>query len=179
MSITLDVQGKIFKTNYDTIIKIPYFKDMFSDCGVPTETIFVDKSSHVFKHVLALTTSPFYLFPEKYVSELEFYGINAKEIKLYDKNTDLLEQIQSTKIMVERLQNTIKEINKPTFGNNPPNRNPFFGGGRPGIYGDPYGPDIHRDNWQNAVYTDRDPFAKASSQKNNNNDPFLPKCKPW
>jgi hypothetical protein len=105
MSVTLDVQGKIFKTNYDTIIKIPYFRDMFQDCGQPTETVFIDRPSHIFKHILSLATDPFYQFPEKYVSELDFYCINIKEVKLYNKIPEVVNKLNELGIIekVEKL----------------------------------------------------------------------------
>jgi hypothetical protein len=93
MCVTLDVQGQIFKTNYDTLIKIPYFKDMFESCGQPTETIFIDRPSHIFKHILSLAVDPYYQYPAKYVSELDFYCINSNEIKLYDKNQKICNDI--------------------------------------------------------------------------------------
>jgi hypothetical protein len=105
MSITLNVQGQIFQTNYDTITKIPYFRDMFQDCGQPTETVFIDRPSHIFKHILALATDPFYRFPEKYISELDFYCVDIKEVKLYNKIPDVVNKLSDLKIIekVEKL----------------------------------------------------------------------------
>jgi hypothetical protein len=97
MSVTLDVQGKIFKTNYGTIIKIPYFKDMFESCGPPTETIFIDRPSHIFKHVMGLATDPFYQYPEQYISELDFYNVDVSEIKVYNKLQNILTDIHFLK----------------------------------------------------------------------------------
>jgi hypothetical protein len=82
--LSLDVQGQIFKTDYDTIIKIPYFRDMFKDCGIPTETIFVNRPSHIFKHVISLVTDTLYPYPDKYKFELEFYGVDYKDVKFYN-----------------------------------------------------------------------------------------------
>jgi hypothetical protein len=90
MNVVLNVQGQIFETKYETLIKIPYFKDMFETCGPPKEIIFIDRPSHIFKHILSLTVNPFYKFPEKYVSELDFYCIDLKEITLYNKIPDKL-----------------------------------------------------------------------------------------
>jgi hypothetical protein len=83
MNIILNVQGKIFETSYNTIIKIPYFKDMFEACGPPTEPIFVNRSSIIFGHVLGLVTDNKYPFPGKYKFELDFYGINYDDLTLY------------------------------------------------------------------------------------------------
>jgi hypothetical protein len=116
MSITLNVQGQIFQTNYDTITKIPYFRDMFQDCGQPTETVFIDRPSHIFKHVLALATDPFYKFPEKYISELDFYCINIKEVKLYNKIPEIVNKLSNYEIIekVEELYDykIIKKVRK-------------------------------------------------------------------
>jgi hypothetical protein len=84
MNITLDVQGQIFKTKYENILKIPYFKDMFETCGQPSETIFVDRPAHIFKHIIGLITDPLYPYPEKYKFELDFFGIDCEN--LYDVN---------------------------------------------------------------------------------------------
>jgi hypothetical protein len=90
MNITLDVQGQIFKTKYENILKIPYFKDMFETCGQPSETIFVDRPPHIFKHVLSLIVDNFYPYPEKYKFELDFYGIEYGELKFYGNETKIL-----------------------------------------------------------------------------------------
>jgi hypothetical protein len=82
MNIILNVQGQIFETDYNTILKIPYFKDMFESCGKPDEIIFVNRPSHVFKHVLGLATDDLYPYPSKYTFELDFYGIEYKGFKV-------------------------------------------------------------------------------------------------
>jgi hypothetical protein len=82
--ISLDVQGQLFKTDYDTIIKIPYFKNMFETCGTPSETIFVNRPPHIFKHILSLMVDNFYPYPEKYKFELDFYDIDYSNLKLYN-----------------------------------------------------------------------------------------------
>ena len=79
MNITLNLQGKIFETTHATIIKIPYFRDMFEACEFPSETLFVNRSSYIFKHVLALVTDSLYPFPEKFNFELDFYGVEYKK----------------------------------------------------------------------------------------------------
>jgi hypothetical protein len=83
MNVILNVQGQTFETDYDTLTKIPYFKNMFEDCGQPTEPVFVNRSSHMFKHVLAIITDDTYQYPGKYKSELDFYGIDYSKLTLY------------------------------------------------------------------------------------------------
>ncbi len=97
MDIILNIQGQIFETDYNTILKIPYFKDMFEHCGRPNEIIFVNRSSHIFKHVLGLITDSFYPYPIKYKFELNFYGIDYKDMKLYDKSEYILKDLQLLK----------------------------------------------------------------------------------
>jgi hypothetical protein len=93
MSVILNVQGQIYQTDYDTIIKIPYFKNMLEACGLPKEPIFVNRPPHIFKHILSLAVDPYYQYPAKYVSELDFYCIDSNEIKLYDKNKEILDRL--------------------------------------------------------------------------------------
>lgn len=158
--ISLDVQGQIFKTDYDTIIKIPYFKNMFEQCGKPEETIPLNRPAHIFKHVLALMCDPFYQYPKKYISELDFYDIDLKGIKFYESDKSILTEIQNTKIMIEQLGNKVKEItyDKPKYSNpflNPPIKEPK-----------PWGPPKFFD----------DPF---NCGPNNNHDPFQIPPNPW
>ncbi len=93
MNIILDVQGQIFKTDYETITKIPYFKNGFDFGSIPKEIIIINRPSHIFKHILALACDPFYKFPAKYASELDFYDIDRTNIKLYNKNQDILDEL--------------------------------------------------------------------------------------
>jgi len=75
MLVTLNLQGKRFKTTYDTVVKIPFFKDIIDDCGKPAGELFVNRSAHVFKHVLAYVVDDTYPFPHQYAQELNFYRI--------------------------------------------------------------------------------------------------------
>jgi hypothetical protein len=95
MNITVDVCGHIFKVKYDIIIKIPYFKNMFDGCGsIPIDTIFVDRSPHIFNHVLGLVIDELYPYPKKYAFELDFYGVDYGEMKLYDKKDDIMNDMK-------------------------------------------------------------------------------------
>lgn len=167
MNITLDVQGHVFKTNYETIIKIPYFKNMFEDCdGFPSEIIQLDRSAHIFKHVLALMCNPFYQYPKKYISELDFYDINLKGINFYENDKNILQEIQNAKIMIERLSNKVNEM----ANDRPKYNNPFFNPPplkAPTPWGDPFNRPPSSSN---------DPFHGGP---NHNRDPFKPLLKPW
>ena len=81
MNVILNVQGQKFETTRETIIKIPYFRDMFEACTEVTEIIFVNRPSNAFKHVLGVITDPLYPFPEKFNFELDFYGIEYTKPK--------------------------------------------------------------------------------------------------
>ncbi len=84
MNIKLNVGGQMFETDYATIIKIPYFCAMLETCDNTDEVIFVNRSSHIFKHVLALMIDSLHPFPSKYAYELDFYGVDYKNIKLHE-----------------------------------------------------------------------------------------------
>jgi hypothetical protein len=94
MNVILNVQGQVFETNYNSLIKLSYFRNMFSDCGMPTETIFVDRSAHIFKHVLGLITDNLYPYPEKYKFELDFYGYEYIQSDI--KHGEILESSDMT-----------------------------------------------------------------------------------
>lgn len=87
----------------ETINKIPYFRDMLSDCGYVDKAINVDRPSKTFKHVLAYIIDDLYPYPAKYSHELDFYGIEYNKDKLYNPNKGLLERI-------EKLGETNKEL---------------------------------------------------------------------
>jgi hypothetical protein len=95
-NITLDVCGHIFKTTYDTIVKVPYFKNMFDGCDdIPIEPVFVNRSPKIFEHVLAVVIDPLYPYPKKYEFELDFYGVDPSNIKLYVKREEIVNEVMS------------------------------------------------------------------------------------
>lgn len=109
MNITLNVGGQIFKTTFDIIIKIPYFRDMFESCDEsPHDIIFVNRSGHVFKHIFALVIDPLYPYPKKYAFELDFYGIDYKNINFYDKQQEILNEMNKK---FEIIENSLKCVN--------------------------------------------------------------------
>jgi hypothetical protein len=82
--IKLNVQGKIFETTYDTITKIPYFKNMFEDVNQKSiEPIFIDRSPQLFKHILAIATDSFYPYPAQYAFELDYFLIDKSTVNLF------------------------------------------------------------------------------------------------
>lgn len=75
-NVKLNVGGIHYETTKDTLIKSPYFNTMFNGKWTISEEIFIDRSGKIFEHVLNLLRDPNYCFPEKYLSELDFYLIN-------------------------------------------------------------------------------------------------------
>jgi hypothetical protein len=111
MNITLNLSGQIFQVPPTTLYKIPYFKNMLETCDSPsgnqngdnTQTIFVERSSHIFKHVLAFTIDPLYPYPKKYAFELDFYDITYNKHKLYDKHQVLMDNISTIENRLDNL----------------------------------------------------------------------------
>jgi len=73
--ITLNLQGTKFQTTRQTLYQIPYFKDL-SYIMDNSSTFYMDRSPHIFKHILAWAVDKKYPFPHKYVYELDFYKIH-------------------------------------------------------------------------------------------------------
>lgn len=97
-TIKVNVSGKVFEIPYKTLICIPYFKYMLEDC-IHDNVIFVNRSSHIFKHVLGLVIDPLYPYPDIYSFELAFYGID------YDKDNSVTE----LKTMVNGLRDYLQD----------------------------------------------------------------------
>jgi hypothetical protein len=96
MNITLNLSGQIFLVTPTTLSKIPYFKHMLETCDSNiNETIFVERSPHIFKHVIAFIIDPLYPYPKKYAYELDFYDIAYNDRDLYDKNKEVIDIIRS------------------------------------------------------------------------------------
>jgi hypothetical protein len=75
--IVLNVGGQQFETTQSTLMESAFFNAYLNRWNTDGE-IFIDRSPHIFKHVLALLRDPYYPFPSKYQLELEYYGIDSE-----------------------------------------------------------------------------------------------------
>ncbi len=107
--IYLDVGGTIFVTYWSTLSKAKYFNDPIVKCGLtnydgpksgrtmPCKTIsnksipskavsniqkpyFIDRSPRLFDHVLSYLRDSNYNYPQKYTSELDFFGVTMDNL---------------------------------------------------------------------------------------------------
>jgi hypothetical protein len=77
--VTLDVGGKVFKTNKSTLMKSEYFNNLFNDTKIDySNPIFLDRSYSSFKHILHFLRDNTYKFPAQYESELKYYPSEAR-----------------------------------------------------------------------------------------------------
>ena len=96
MSIKINFQGTIFETTIDTLKNINYFKYMIEATNYDfAEPLFVNRSAHIFKHVLAFATDPTYTYPLKYKGELDFYDMVYNVNDLYDPNNEIKNDINT------------------------------------------------------------------------------------
>lgn len=82
--VTLNVGGTLFEVSMEVLRKCEYFASMFSDVPYGGSTIFLDRSPHIFKHVLSLLRDSGYPYPKKYVRELDYFLVNMHGVVLYD-----------------------------------------------------------------------------------------------
>lgn len=73
--VILNVGGTRFETTYSTLEKSIYFKSLFKYETDDLKEIFLDRDPGIFKHVLRYLRDIHYPYPRKYLSELDFYGI--------------------------------------------------------------------------------------------------------
>lgn len=76
--IKLNVGGKYFQTTVLTLVlKSGFFRKMFDPMNhhALSNEIFIDRSPHIFKHVLSFIRDVNYPYPIKYVKELDFYQV--------------------------------------------------------------------------------------------------------
>ena len=121
-TIKLNVGGKHFETTKLTIKNSTYLTSFIARWTKPNEIPFIDRSPKIFEHVLSYLRDPNYPFPDKYVNELEYYGINhdiekqntlndeikqlndllnSEIIKLNDKMTQITATMNDIKIVYE------------------------------------------------------------------------------
>ncbi len=137
MSIKINVGGTIFETTITTLKKINYFKYMLEDTNHDnTQNIFVDRPSHIFKHVLALAIDNNYNYPLKYKGELDFYDVSYNIHKLYEPYdglsndnriikekiydiyyglNDIKDEINTLKNEINALKNDMDKLNNQTI----------------------------------------------------------------
>ena len=120
-TIKLNLSGRIFETTKENVLKIPYFNNMIIDCDNNNiDTIFVNRSGSLFKHVLAYVIDDTYPYPLIYFNELDYYGIIYDKNKLYDcdKQFDIINNnIDNLYIKLNDLQQKIKKIRKLSKNN--------------------------------------------------------------
>lgn len=93
-NVYLNIGGKQFVTNIDTLTKCQYFNAIVNINGninsSQEKPYFIDRDPKIFRHVLNLLRDSNYNFPEKYSSELDFYGLYPYETRENgnDKKTD-------------------------------------------------------------------------------------------
>lgn len=96
--IKLNVGGIIFMTKYSTLIpRSKYFMKLLinGDHPVAPREIFIDRSPHIFKHVLSFLRDIDYHYPRKYRKELDFYEIYYEDFpnpmaRINETTTDML-----------------------------------------------------------------------------------------
>lgn len=115
MSIKINVGGKIFETTKNTLLKINYFKYIMEDTDFNTNNVlFIDRSPHIFKHVLAYAIDEHYSYPEKYANELDFYDVAYDKNKLKCSTTKIIGKLATIENEIILLSDKIKLIGKPS-----------------------------------------------------------------
>lgn len=130
-TVVLNVGGKHFETTIQTLTSnSKYFESYFSRWNEDSSTkIFIDRDPGIFTHVLRLMRDPSYAYPQKYLSELDFFQITyATGTEIVENDDMMMERkiytsvIQATtglspielKILLDRLRSDINDaINSP------------------------------------------------------------------
>ena len=73
--IKLNVGGVIFMARKETLIKSLYFCELLENSKNAEKEIFIDRSPHIFKHVLSYMRDDTYTYPKKYKSELKYFQL--------------------------------------------------------------------------------------------------------
>ena len=85
--VTISVQGTIFETTRQTLFQIPYFNSIGLDSK--SNNYYMDRSAHVFKHILAWAVDNNYPYPYKYIQELNHFGIDHKDVNFGDNTCNI------------------------------------------------------------------------------------------
>jgi len=91
--IKLNVGGRLFETTKETLQNSQYFVSLLTRWNNDEEIKFIDRSGKVFEHVLLFLQEPSYNYPDKYLFELDFYGITYNTSPPADKLDDLSKKI--------------------------------------------------------------------------------------
>ena len=117
--IKLRVSGRIFETTLGIVKNIPYIYNMIVDTEHLEDEIIINRSPKVFEHVLAYAIDSKHPVPEKYLYELDFYGIDY--VKKYPDSKSILEEterIRSFLITIREHQQIIPKNSWICFGAN-------------------------------------------------------------
>ncbi len=111
MSIKINVGGTVFETTEIILRKIIYFNDLLNDTNLSVNDIlFVNRSAHIFKHILALAIDDTYKFPKKYLNELGFYGVTCDMKSIHDPLQHVENSIYNQAHEIKQLNNKINDL---------------------------------------------------------------------
>lgn len=80
--ITLDVGGTMSQVEHEILMRMEYFQAWYRfRPEVFEKIVFVDRCGEIFRHCLHLAEDEFYDYPERYRSELDFYGLSLRSAK--------------------------------------------------------------------------------------------------
>ena len=82
--LSINVGGKVFTTKPETLLKADYFVGLLQT--EIKEQVFVDRDKKAFRHVLNYLRDEKYVFPIKYLPELDFYGVPYPKYSVLRKN---------------------------------------------------------------------------------------------
>jgi len=114
--VKVNVLGRVFEVSLKTLEKIPYIRDMWEDCGRSEKELYIERSSTLFEHVLALVIDDTYLFPCQYEQELRFYGVAYNKAALYNANHEMIDTFVAHNLklteLVQQIQSSVVALKK-------------------------------------------------------------------